>query len=260
MPPVIALSPADRLAIADHDYAGQYAADFVERWDELIDWDKRAAGEGSFFYDLLRQAGAWRVLDVATGSGFHAAQLHNAGFDVTACDGSPTMVDRARRNFDRLGVGVPVHRYDWQALDPRVLGKFDAVLCLGSSLCHLFDREARIAVLKRFRQMLKPGGILLVDQRNFEAILAGRFTSSGRYYYCGDTASVTLGELDESICEFVYRFADGAQYRLRVCPIRPRQLQDELRAAGFRAPHAYGDFKPVYDVMNVDFIIHQAHA
>lgn len=78
-------------------------ADFVERWDELIDWNKRAAGEGSFFYDLLRPAGAWRVLDAATGSGFHAAQLHKAGFDVTACDGSPTMVDRARRNFDRLG-------------------------------------------------------------------------------------------------------------------------------------------------------------
>ncbi|QKF51932.1 class I SAM-dependent methyltransferase [Pseudomonas graminis] len=260
MTPVIALSPADRSGNADEDYARQYAADFVERWDELIDWDKRAAGEGSFLYDLLRPAGAWRVLDAATGSGFHAAQLHKAGFDVTACDGSPTMVDRARRNFARLGVDVPLHRCDWQALDARVLGKFDAVLCLGSSLCHLFDREARIAVLKRFRQMLKPGGLLLVDQRNFEAILAGRFRSSGRYYYCGDTASVTLGELDESVCEFVYRFADGAQYRLRVCPIRPRQLQDELRAAGFRAPHAYGDFKPIYDVMNVDFIIHQAHA
>ncbi len=260
MPPLIALSPADPLAIADHDYARQYEADFVERWDELIDWEKRAAGEGAFFHDLLRQAGAWRVLDAATGSGFHAAQLHKAGFDVTASDGSPTMVDRARRNFDRLGVDVPVHRYDWQALDARVLGTFDAVLCLGSSLCHLFEREARIAVLKRFRQMLKPGGLLLIDQRNFEAILAGRFTSSGRYYYCGDTARVTLGELNESVCEFVYRFADGAQYRLRVCPIRPRQLQDELRAAGFSAPHAYGDFKPVYDVMNVDFIVHQAHA
>ncbi|OCX25402.1 MULTISPECIES: class I SAM-dependent methyltransferase [Pseudomonas] len=259
MAPVIALLPADRSAIADHDYTRQYVADFVERWDELIDWEKRAAGEGSFFFDLLRQAGAWRVLDAATGSGFHGAQLHKAGFDVTACDGSATMVDRARRNFDRLGVDVPVHRCEWQALDARVLGRFDAVLCLGSSLCHLFDRDARIAVLKRFRQMLKPGGMLLIDQRNFEAILAGRFTSSGRYYYCGNSASITLGELDEAVCEFVYRFADGAQYRLRVCPIRPRHLQEELREAGFRTVSAYGDFKPIYDVMDVDFVIHKAH-
>jgi glycine/sarcosine N-methyltransferase len=170
------------------------------------------------------------------------------------------MVERARRNFERMGVDVPLHHYDWQALDPRVLGTFDAVLCLGSSLCHVFDRETRIAVLRRFRQMLRPGGLLLIDQRNFDAILAGRFASSGRYYYCGDTASVTLGELDDSVCEFCYRFADGAQYRLRVYPIRPRQLQEELRLAGFRIPHAYGDFKSIYDVMSVDFIIHRAHA
>lgn len=101
---------------------------------------------------------------------------------------------------------------------------------------------------------------MLIDQLNFEAILAGRFKSSGLYDHCGDTASVTLGEVNESVCEFVYRFADGAHYQLRVCPIRPRQLQDELRAAGLRAPHAYGDFKSIYDVMNVDSIIHQAHA
>jgi glycine/sarcosine N-methyltransferase len=262
MPPVTALSPVEASSVAhhDHDYARQYAEDFVARWDELIDWEKRAAGEGAFFSDLLRQARAWRVLDVATGSGFHAAQLHKAGFDVTASDGSPTMVDRARHNLDRLGVAVPVHCCDWQALDPRVLGTFDAVLCLGSSLCHVFDRDERVAVLKRFRQLLKPGGVLLVDQRNFEAILAGRFSSSGRYYYCGKTAHVSLGELNEALCEFIYDFADGARYRLRVCPIRPRQLQEELRAAGFRSPHAYGDFQPVYDVMNADFIVHYAHA
>ena len=260
MPPVIALSPVEASSSADHDYARQYAENFVARWDELIDWEKRAAGEGAFFSDLLRQARAWRVLDVATGSGFHAAQLHKAGFDVTASDGSPTMVDRARCNLDRLGIGVPVHCHDWQALDPRVLGTFDAVLCLGSSLCHVFDRQARIAALERFRRMLKPGGLLLVDQRNFEAILAGRFSSSGRYYYCGKTARVTLGELDESRCEFVYDFADGAQYRLRVFPIRPRQLQEELREAGFHTPRSFGDFKPVYDAMSVDFIVHQAHA
>jgi glycine/sarcosine N-methyltransferase len=260
MTPVIVHLPADQRDMADADYARQYHEGLVERWDELIDWDKRAAGEGSFFRDLLHRFGAWRVLDAATGSGFHAAQLHTAGFGVTACDGSPTMVERARRNFERLGIDVPLHHYDWQALDPAVLGTFDAVLCLGSSLCHVFDRESRIDVLKRFHKMLRPDGLLLIDQRNFDAILAGRFASSGRYYYCGNTASVTLGELDDSVCEFCYRFADGAQYRLRVYPIRACQLQEELRLAGFRIPKAYGDFEPFYDVMSADFIVHRAHA
>jgi GH25 family lysozyme M1 (1,4-beta-N-acetylmuramidase) len=35
---------------SDQHYAHQYNTDFVSRWDELIDWDKRAAGEGTFFF------------------------------------------------------------------------------------------------------------------------------------------------------------------------------------------------------------------
>jgi glycine/sarcosine N-methyltransferase len=246
-------------AVAPAAYTEKYNADFVSRWDELIDWNKRAEGEGPFFSQLLLQAGACRIFDASCGSGFHSVQLRRAGFDVTACDGSPTMVRQAKANFASRGLDIPTLCCDWHDLDPRQLGTFDAVLCLGSSLCHVFEEAERIAVLKRFRRLLNPGGVLLVDQRNFQAILAGQFSSSGRYYYCGKTAKVTLGELHESLCEFVYTFADGARYRLRVFPILPGRLRGEMRAAGFVVKQSYGDFKSVYDPMAADFIIHQAH-
>ncbi|WP_296262466.1 MULTISPECIES: class I SAM-dependent methyltransferase [unclassified Pseudomonas] len=249
---------------ADEDYARQYSTDFVSRWDELIDWDKRAAGEGHFFIDLLLQAGACRVFDASTGSGFHAAQLRKACFDVTACDGSATMVERARANFERLGVKIRLYQSDWADLHhlqlTHGLRPFDAVLCLGSSLCHIFDRDKRIEALRCFRRLLKPGGMLLIDQRNFRAILAGHFSSSGQYYYCGKTAKVTIGALSESLCEFVYTFAEGARYRLRVFPLLPVHLRSELMAAGFTAVESFGDFKRIYDPMRADFIIHQAIA
>ncbi|WP_082060997.1 class I SAM-dependent methyltransferase [Pseudomonas abietaniphila] len=246
-------------ALPHQAYTEQYNADFVSRWDELIDWNKRAEGEGAFFSQRLLKAGACRILDASCGSGFHSVQLRRAGFDVTASDGSPTMVRQAKANFARHHLQIPALCCDWHALDPRQLGMFDAVLCLGSSLCHVFEEAERIAVLKRFRRLLRPGGVLLVDQRNFQAILAGQFTSSGRYYYCGKTAKVTLGELHDSLCEFVYTFADGACYRLRVFPILPGRLRAEMTAAGFEVQQSYGDFKPVYDPMSADFIIHQAH-
>lgn len=141
-----------------------------------------------------------------------------------------------------------------------LLGTFDAVVCLGSSLCHIFDEQERVEVLKRFRAMLKPGGVLLIDQRNFQAILGGHFCSSGRYYYCGKSVRVTLGELNASLCEFVYSFSDGASYRLRVFPVLPAQLQNEMKQAGFEVDKSFGDFKHVYDPMRADFIIHQAFA
>ncbi len=73
-------------------YATQYSKKFVERWDDLIDWDKRKAGENGFFENLLRQHSVKSVIDVSTGSGFHAVQLKQAGFDVVATDGSSPCV------------------------------------------------------------------------------------------------------------------------------------------------------------------------
>lgn len=250
-------STVDSTSALDQDYARQYNADFVSRWDELIDWNKRAEGEGDFFIQQLLRVGACRVFDASTGSGFHAVQLRHAGFDVTACDGSPTMVRRAKANFASRGLHIPIIRRDWRDLDPRQLGRFDAVLCLGSSICHLFEQSDRVEVLQRFRRLLRPGGMLLIDQRNFQAILNGRFTASGRYYYCGKTAKVTLGKVNPSQCEFVYTFTDGARYTLRVFPIQPEQLRVEMQMAGFFMLRSFGDFKHVYDPMGTDFIIHQ---
>jgi glycine/sarcosine N-methyltransferase len=252
-------SSTDSPRTADHDYAQQYSEAFVSRWDELIDWKKRAQGEGHFFIDQLLKNGACTVLDVSTGSGFHAVQLRKAGFKVRASDGSPSMVARARANVVRDGLDIAVECCDWLDLDPRELGIFDAVLCLGSSLCHVFGEQARIAVLERFRALLSPGGVLIVDQRNFQAILGGHFTPSGRYYYCGNTVNVRLGEVNERVCEFVYTFKpDDATYRLRVAPVRPRQLRMELQSAGFEDVQSFGDFKALYDPMRADFIVHVA--
>lgn len=191
-------------------YSAQYSANFVERWDELIDWEKRKAGEGGFFEKLLREHGVQSVIDVSTGSGFHAVQLKQAGFDVVATDGSSTMLTKARANFREHGLEIQSHYRDWLSLDPQDLGQFDAVVCLGSSLCHVFAAHDRLNVLEKFRALLKPGGLLIVDQRNFLAIRAGNFKASGNYYYCGTNASVSLGQVDQHLCEFIYTF-DNAE-------------------------------------------------
>lgn len=242
------------------NYAAQYSADFVERWDELIDWEKRKAGENGFFENLLRSHGVRSVIDVSTGSGFHAVQLKQAGFDVVATDGSSTMLTKARANFRKYGLAIQSHYRDWYSLDAQELGQFDAVVCLGSSLCHVFDAHDRLRVLAKFRALLKPGGVLIVDQRNFFAIRAGNFKASGNYYYCGKNASVSLGQVDQHLCEFIYSFDNEEQYRLKVYPLLPGELTTEVLASGFSCHESYGDFQRDYDMMNCDFIIHTARA
>lgn len=64
---------------------------------------------------------------------------------------------------------------------------FDAVICLGNSFAHLMDatgdqREHKRAI-KNFEKCLKPGGILLIDHRNYDNILETGATPAKSIYY-----------------------------------------------------------------------------
>jgi hypothetical protein len=54
------------------NYQAEYVKNFVERWDQLIDWEARADSGGRFFIDQLKELGKHKVFDVATGTGFHS--------------------------------------------------------------------------------------------------------------------------------------------------------------------------------------------
>ncbi len=75
------------VAVRDTDhYQFEYIQSFVEKWDQLIDWEQRASSEGDFLIRILKERGAQRILDVASGTGFHSVRLLDAGFDVVSAD------------------------------------------------------------------------------------------------------------------------------------------------------------------------------
>src|SRR5688572_3717266 len=85
-------------------YQEEYNPDFVNKWDELIDWEKRYEAEGGFFKTELEKHGVKTVLDIACGTGFHTVTLSLDGFDVVGADGAATMLAKARENADRCGL------------------------------------------------------------------------------------------------------------------------------------------------------------
>ncbi|MBN2886529.1 MAG: class I SAM-dependent methyltransferase, partial [Chromatiaceae bacterium] len=102
------------LAVRDTDhYQAEYIQSFVEKWDQLIDWEGRASSEGDFFVRTLREHGARKVLDVATGTGFHSVRLLREGFDVTSADGNPNMLAKAFENARNQGRLLRTVQADW---------------------------------------------------------------------------------------------------------------------------------------------------
>ncbi|MGH3850058.1 MAG: class I SAM-dependent methyltransferase, partial [Pseudonocardiaceae bacterium] len=170
---------------SDH-YVQEYVTNFVEKWDELIDWRRRATSEGSFFVDQLKARGVREVLDVATGTGYHSVRLIESGFEVVSADGSPDMLAKAFENGRTYGGHVlRVVEADWRWLNRDVHGTYDAIVCLGNSFTHLFSERDRRKALAEFYAMLKHDGILIIDQRNYDTILDDGFSSKHTYYYCG---------------------------------------------------------------------------
>lgn len=239
-------------------YKEEYVRGFVDKWDELIDWDGRAASEGQFFIDLLRSRGAETVLDVACGTGFHSVQLARAGFNVTSADGSAEMLVKAFDNARKRGLILHTVHADWRWLNRDTVGKYDAIMCLGNSFTHLHEERDRRRALAEFYAALKHDGVLVLDQRNYDSILDKGFDSKHKYYYCGDQVSAAPEYVDESLARFKYDFPDGSAYYLNMYPLRKSYTRGLMHDVGFSRIVTYGDFKENYDDHDPDFFIHVA--
>src|SRR5438874_10028779 len=77
------------------DYAGRYA----ELYD-LFYADKSYADEARFVHDCIQEFGpspTREILELACGTGRHALELEKFGYEITATDRSPDMLEIARR-------------------------------------------------------------------------------------------------------------------------------------------------------------------
>lgn len=251
--------PRATIALDSDTYKHEYETPFVEKWDELIGWDGRARGEGTFFRDLLRDAGCERVLDAATGTGFHAVNLARAGFDVVAADGAETMLKKTEQNMREHDVAFPTYHADWRTLQRDVPGRYDALVCLGNAFTHLFDVDDRVETLAQFHQVLEPGGLAIIDQRNYDAILDNGYSSKHQYYYTGNDVDAAPEEITDEFVRFRYAFPDGAIHHLTLYPVRADELTALMLDVGFEHVERYGDFEPEYASDDVDFIVQVGH-
>ena len=230
------------------DYYDTLAADY----DWLFDDDTLAHGAAinhpATARLLERTPHASLVLDAACGTGVNAAALARRGYRVWAADGSSAMAAVAAARFRSEHLDIPVVRSLWADLPAVVGGRFDVVLCIGNSLVHAAGRDAMIGALTGLREMVRPGGHVVVDSRNWEKLHVERrivqlansvVTRHGRrciVLYAWEIPD----RLDaEHVAHIVFIFEDGSridphEYRIGFYPITVGELRGRLEGAGFR--------------------------
>ena len=221
-------------------------------YDRFVNWPSRLALELPFLQTELKRIGAARVLDSACGTGQHALALAERGLKVVGTDSSASMIEVARAN----GAGNPNARFEVSAFGhmyQSVGGGFDAVLCLGNSLPHLLDAESVAETLADMAACLQPGGLLIIQNRNFDRVVAQRERwMEPQSHREGDSEWLFLRFYDwepSGLVGFnmVTLQRDGSeQWRQRVSRslLRP-QLRDQLESAvlrsGFVETRVYGN-------------------
>lgn len=147
--------------------------DFASAYDLMVDWPSRLANEAPFFERLFGKVGVSRVIDVACGTGHHARLFASWGLDVVGADASEEMIRQARA-APAPGRGL----VEWVATDflhvaQAVQGPFDAVVCLGNSLPHLGSSDEVVRALTGFGELLRPGGVLVLQMRSADRLYGG---------------------------------------------------------------------------------------
>lgn len=147
-------------------------------YDRFVNWKNRLTYELPFIEKQiasLRSSAdqALDILDAACGTGMHAVALAQLGHHLSGADLVPEMVEMSRLNAQAAGVSIELKTAGFGELE-RTFGKqrFDLLLCLGNSLPHILSLEELTSALKDFAACLRPGGMLLIQNRNFDAVMS----------------------------------------------------------------------------------------
>jgi len=229
-------------------------------YDLMVSWGERLAREESFFSRVFRECGARHVLDAACGTGMHVIAFARAGFDATGADISPVMVEKARQNAREAGVQARFEVAGFGSLGTRVGGQFDAITCVGNSLPHLTDESSLASCLSDFASLLVPGGILVIQNRNYDRLLGerqrfmppvARGDGEGETIFLRITEYPPRGAAAEDIIDFTVvtltRRAGAWNMHTQSTPLRALRrsaLDTGLARAGFASVRAYGSYAP----------------
>jgi glycine/sarcosine N-methyltransferase len=227
---------------------------FSADYDRFVNWQSRLNFEVPFIDQLLKASAARKVLDAACGTGMHAIALAQRGYQASGADFSAGMIARANQNAAEAGVEVSFKQAGFGELSPSFQESlpFDSILCLGNSLPHLLTEAKLAEALADFAACLRPGGSLLIQNRNFDLVLKQRqrwmdpqsFRSQeGEWLFVRFYDFRQDGNIDFHILTLQRQDSGSWGQTISVTPLRPQpqaELSEAVKSAGFSQIEPYG--------------------
>jgi ubiquinone/menaquinone biosynthesis C-methylase UbiE len=178
----------------------------------------------------------WRVLDVACGAGRHARAFRAAGARCVGLDLSMTLLRMARET-----AGVPLVRADMRRLPIRDRS-MDLTANLFTSFGYFERDEEQAAALREMTATVRPGGWLVIDFLNPDAVRSGLVPHE---IVPLDGREVTIARTVSPDGQFVrksIRMPSGREYLERVRLYSAEEIAAMLAAEQVVVRHRFGDY------------------
>lgn len=113
------------------------------------------------------------ILDCSFGTGNLTFELCELGYQVSGSDISPVMLQKGAQKAEQKGFSVDLTCCDFRELSKHFQKQFSCVMSTGNALAHV-DNQGVIQTLREMDQLVKPGGYLYLDSRNWDRALQKR--------------------------------------------------------------------------------------
>jgi SAM-dependent methyltransferase len=198
-------------------YSGRHAALY-----DIFYADKPYGAEASFVDRCIRRLGgapAHSLLELACGTGSHALVFNRLGYDVTASDYTPEMLDAARAKAASSGQRIEFRVLDMRRL-PAPSRPFDVAVCLFDSIGYVQTDAALADVFRGVHANLRKDGLFVFEFWHAPAMLKGfdpvrvrRFRADGATILRISETELDHGGSLAHVTYNIYELGDDSTYR-----------------------------------------------
>merc|ERR1711997_323950 len=248
--------------VAQSGVADQYADGIAaQNWLLYIgEQENRTSNYKNFLINTLKEKKCYTILDAAAGTGVDPEMLMYA------------LKLRWERRREQAFFDWTIEEGNWMTLpkDVKTPGAgYDAIICMGNSFPHPIDdhgdfRDHKTCIQNMY-DMLKPGGILIIDHRNYDYILKnGQAPKKNIYYNSQNIKSIKTQIIYEDnrprqiVLDYKMDVEGDGDFVLSYQPWTLAEFSNLLKGIfGSSAAHTtYADFFKLSEVVDPAFYIH----
>ncbi|HBR13492.1 MAG TPA: hypothetical protein DD697_02185 [Candidatus Komeilibacteria bacterium] len=228
--------------------------------------------EMEFFAKLIKEKKLKSLLDLGLGGGNDLSgivrTLRKKNYPPACAEANEVddeFIRQSRTLFKKEKLDIQIHKANWIDLPyavPEYTHLFDWAMLIGNSLTYIgggtrdYTKKAQQSVIGKFARLIRRGGYLFIDSRNYDYILSlmnlpieeifNKFTFAQTIYYHGFQKKILVFPAYISETVVVLHYYDKSKKIWSKLDLYPVYLKDmlDILSKDFEIEKIYHDFKP----------------